>query len=152
MLNLVIHPLSLKLNFSESPDKSLSYTFNYFEDNLFFTPKGLFVAVFLGRAKLFLLPLPQLLLALTACSYICTVRCRWSQLDQPGLSHSSAGNISTQKIILRFHTSSLPSGPSWTALGRTLTLPLPSHRYPVPPLPTALTARLVLTLLLSFRL
>jgi hypothetical protein len=144
MLNIVAQPLSLKFNFSESPDKSLSYTFNYFEDNLFFTPKGLFFAVFSGRSKLFFLLLPQMLLALTACSYLCTVRCRWSQLDQSGLSHTSARNISTQKIILRFHTSTLPSGPSWPVLGTTL--PLPSHRYPVPALPTALT------LLLSFRL
>jgi hypothetical protein len=40
MFNLVVHSLSLKFSFPESPDKSLSYTFNHSEDNLFFTPKG----------------------------------------------------------------------------------------------------------------
>ena len=53
MLNLVVQPLILKFNFSESLHKSLSYTFNSFEDYLFFTPKGLFAAVFSGRAQSF---------------------------------------------------------------------------------------------------
>ena len=141
-LNLVVHTLILKFNFSESSDKSLSYTFNSSEDKIFFTQKGLFAAVFSGRAKLFLLPLPQLLSALTECSYLGTIRYRWSQLDQVCPSHTSAGTFSTQIIILRFHTVTLPSGPSWPVLGRTLPLPLPSHRYPVPPLPTALRAGL----------
>jgi len=42
-------------------------------------------------------------------------------LHQSALSHTSTGTFSTHKIILRFHTGTLPSGPSWPVLGRTFT-------------------------------